>query len=51
MSNSCPFIVKGISTTEDHDFIYNIMEKAQGGDLGTFIQPYSIKSQLFKRLG
>ena len=51
MNNTCPFIINGIYSTEDDDFIYHVMEKAEGGDLTTFIEPRTLKAQLFKKLG
>ena len=51
MDNTCPFIVNGIFSTEDQDFIYHVMEKANGGDLASFVVPQNFKAGLFKSLG
>lgn len=36
---SCPFIVNGILSCEDEIYMYHVMEKANGGDLTSFLQP------------
>lgn len=41
----------GIISYEDEEYMYHVMQKANGGDMATFLAPNSPKSQLFKDLG
>lgn len=51
MSNRCPFIMDGIVSYEDDDYMYHIMQKASGGDMATFLAPNTLKAKLFRELG
>lgn len=51
MNNRCPFIMDGIISYEDEEYMYHVMQKANGGDMATFLAPNSPKAQLFKDLG
>lgn len=41
----------GIISYEDEEYMYHVMQKANGGDMATFLAPNSTKAQLFKNLG
>lgn len=41
----------GIISYEDEEYMYHVMQKANGGDMATFLAPNSPKAQLFKDLG
>lgn len=41
----------GIVSYEDDDYMYHIMQKANGGDMATFLAPNTLKAKLFRELG
>lgn len=43
MKNECLFIMNGILLGEDESYIYEIMEKAQGGDLRSYFGGDTLK--------
>jgi serine/threonine protein kinase len=51
MEGKSPFIVEGLFCYEDEDYIYQVMEKAKGGNLYNYISEKYSKSFEFKNLG
>ena len=51
ISHNCPFITKSYYCGENNNFIYEMMDIAEGGDLSFFLETTTGKGDKFRRLG